>query len=85
VPNHGQASPPSFADSSGLWATSRSAILETQRRIFNDRLDSVVTATLMFLTIVILIESERHWWLYVFGKRKPVLNEALSEFSRIPK
>jgi len=53
-----------------------SRMAETHRLIFNDRLDAVVTAGLMLLTIFILVESGRHWWLYVFGGRKPVLNEA---------
>ena len=51
-------------------------VAETRRLIFNDRLDAMVTAGLMALTIFILVESGRHWWLYVFGGRQPVLQEA---------
>jgi len=58
-------------------------VAETHRLIFNDRLDASVTAGLMLLTIGILVESGRHWWLYVAGKREPVLKEAPVELSRI--
>jgi carbon starvation protein len=49
---------------------------EVRQLIFNDRLDAALTAALMLLTIFILVESARHWWLYVYGGRQPVLKEA---------
>jgi carbon starvation protein len=58
-------------------------VADTHRLIFNDRLDATVTAGLMLLMIVILVESGRHWWLYVSGKVAPVLKEAPVELSRI--
>jgi carbon starvation protein len=59
-------------------------LAETHRLIFNDRLDAAVTAALAALALVILMESCRHWWLYAFGRRKPALNEAPVQLSRIP-
>jgi carbon starvation protein len=58
-------------------------VADTHRLIFNDRLDASVTAGLMLLTIVILVESGRHWWLYASGKLEPVLKEAPVRLSRI--
>jgi carbon starvation protein len=58
-------------------------IVETQRLIFNDRLDAAVTFVFAALVVVILVESGRHWWLYTFGRIKPVLNEAPMELSRL--
>ncbi len=59
-------------------------VVETQRLIFNDRLDAVVTMVFATLVLLILAESGRHWWLYVFGRQQPVLNEAPMELSRLP-
>jgi len=59
-------------------------VVETQRLIFNDRLDAVVTMVFAMLVLLILAESGRHWWLYVFGRKQPVLNEAPMELSRLP-
>jgi carbon starvation protein len=58
-------------------------IVETQRLIFNDRLDAVVTLVFAALVVVILVESGRHWWLYTLGRRKAVLNEARIEPSKL--
>jgi carbon starvation protein len=60
-----------------------SQVLATQRLIFNDRLDAVVTLVFASLVLLIVAESGRHWWLYVFGGKRPVLNEAPMELSRI--
>ena len=58
-------------------------IAETQRLIFNDRLDAVVTGVFAALVLVILVESTRHWWLYLVGRKEPVLQEAPMEMSRL--
>ena len=58
-------------------------IAETQRLIFNDRLDAVVTGVFAALVLVILAESARHWWLYLVGRKEPVLREAPMEVSRL--
>jgi hypothetical protein len=43
----------------------------------------VVTFVFAALVVVILVESGRYWWLYTFGRRKPVLNEAPMKLSRL--
>jgi carbon starvation protein len=58
-------------------------IAATQRVIFNNRLDAVVTAMFAGFVVVILVESGRNWWLYVFGGKKAVLSEAPMEVSRL--
>ena len=55
----------------------------TQRVIFNNRLDAVVTAMFAAFVVIILVESARNWWLYVFGGKKAVLSEAPMEVSRL--
>jgi len=40
------------------------------RLIFNDRLDAVVTATFMVVSVLVLISSAREWVLIV-TRRKP--------------
>ncbi len=59
------------------------SVAVTRRLIFNDRLDAAVTAVFALLVVVILVESSRHWWLYAFGEKRPVLTEAPTELSRL--
>ncbi len=59
-------------------------VAETQRVIFNNRLDAAVTGVLALLVIVILAESIRHWLAYAWGGKVPVLNEAPIVPSKIP-
>ncbi|HEV2177111.1 MAG TPA: carbon starvation CstA family protein [Terriglobia bacterium] len=65
-------------------AVPASGVAATQRLVFNDRLDTAVTAVFAAFVVVILVESARHWWLYSFGRSQPVLNEAPMELSRLP-
>ncbi|HEV2232341.1 MAG TPA: carbon starvation CstA family protein [Terriglobia bacterium] len=58
-------------------------IAATQRVIFNNRLDAVVTAMFAGFVVVILVESGRNWWLYIFGGKRAVLSEAPMEASRL--
>jgi len=58
-------------------------VLVTQRLIFNDRLDAMVTLVFASLVLLVVVESGRHWWLYAFGGKRPVLSEAPMELSRI--
>jgi carbon starvation protein len=72
-----------LADQVTAGMVSPDKISETQRLIFNDRLDAVVTFIFAVLVVVILVESGRHWWLYLSGRRKPVLNEAPWQLSQL--
>ncbi|MGA2606963.1 MAG: carbon starvation CstA family protein [Terriglobia bacterium] len=58
-------------------------IAESQRQIFNDRLDAVITGIFAGVVLLILAEAGRQWWLYARGRRKPVLKEAPMVVSRI--
>jgi len=51
-------------------------IAATQRLIFNNRLDAVVTALFAGMVLVILLDSARHWYLLLSRRRAPVLCEA---------
>jgi carbon starvation protein len=59
-------------------------VSDTARLIFNDRLDAAVTLVFALLVVVILAESARHWALYAWGRKHPVLTEAPAVLSRIP-
>jgi len=72
-----------LADQVSAGMVSPDKIGETQRLIFNDRLDAAVTFIFAALVVVILIESGRHWWLYISGRKKPVLNEAPLQLSKL--
>jgi carbon starvation protein len=74
----------SLADQLARGVVPAANVVETQRLIFNDRLDAAVTMVFAGLVLVILLESGRHWWLYAFGRKQPVLNEAPMELSRLP-
>ncbi len=62
---------------------SAAEIAQTHQLIFNDRLDAAVTAVFATLVLVIVIESARHWWLYVVRRKEPALTEAPRQLSRI--
>jgi carbon starvation protein len=51
-------------------------IVETQRLIFNQRLDAVVTAILAIMILVLLVEAVTQWVGLLIGKREPVLHES---------
>src|SRR5215470_5472763 len=46
------------------------------RRIFNDRLDTAVCATLLILVSVIVLESARQWISVITGRRQPATQES---------
>jgi carbon starvation protein len=50
--------------------------VETQRLIFNQRLDAVVTAVLAIMILVLLVEAVMQWTALLAGKREPVLHES---------
>jgi len=51
-------------------------IAETQRLIFNQRLDAAVTAVLALMTLVLIIEALAQWYALLSRHREPVLYEA---------
>jgi carbon starvation protein len=51
-------------------------IAETQRLIFNQRLDAAVTATLALMILVLLVEAIVQWYAILSRRREPVLHEA---------
>ncbi|MGB6900002.1 MAG: hypothetical protein WBE12_15495, partial [Candidatus Acidiferrum sp.] len=51
-------------------------IAETQRLIFNQRLDAAVTAMLALMILVLLVEAVVQWYAILSGRREPVLHEA---------
>jgi len=48
----------------------------TERLIFNDRLDALVTAILIVLIAAILVESATEWIRVLAGRKQPVLRES---------
>ena len=59
---------------SGLIPAGR--IAETQRLIFNQRLDAVVTGVLALMILVLLVEAIAQWYLILSRRREAVLHEA---------
>jgi carbon starvation protein len=51
-------------------------IAATERLIFNNRLDAVVTAMLAILVLIILVDSIRVWLAIVRGRKAPSLSES---------
>jgi carbon starvation protein len=46
------------------------------RLAFNDRLDALITATLVALVLLVVAESARVWYAVLSGRRQPALHEA---------
>jgi len=55
---------------------SAARIAETQRLIFNQRLDAFVTGVLALMILVLLIEALIQWYAILSGRREAVLHEA---------
>jgi carbon starvation protein len=53
-----------------------SRIVETQRLIFNQRLDAAVTAVLAIMILVLLVEAVMQWTALLMKMREPVLHES---------
>ncbi len=51
-------------------------IVETQRLIFNQRLDAGVTAVLAVMVIVLIVEAIVQWYSILSRRREPVLHES---------
>ena len=51
-------------------------IAETQRVIFNQRLDAAVTAALALMILALVADAALHWYRLVARKKEPVLQEA---------
>jgi carbon starvation protein len=51
-------------------------IAETQRLIFNQRLDAAVTGVLAVMILVLLVEAIVQWYAILSGRREGVLHEA---------
>jgi carbon starvation protein len=51
-------------------------VVETQRLIFNQRLDAGVTAVLAIMILVLLVEALIQWYAILWGRKEPVLHEA---------
>jgi carbon starvation protein len=51
-------------------------IAETQRLIFNQRLDAGVTAVLATMILVLIVEALAHWYSILSRRKQPVLHES---------
>jgi hypothetical protein len=51
-------------------------IVETQRIIFNQRLDAVVTAVLALMILVLIAEASVQWFLLLTKRKTATLHEA---------
>jgi carbon starvation protein len=51
-------------------------LVETQRNIFNLRLDAVVTAALALMILVLIVEALVQWYLLLSKRRSPTMHEA---------
>jgi carbon starvation protein len=51
-------------------------IAQTQRLIFNQRLDAAVTAVLALMILALLADALRHWYALIVHRREPVLHES---------
>jgi carbon starvation protein len=51
-------------------------VAATDRLIFNNRLDAVVTGALALMVLVLVIEAVNEWWKLLRGRKQPVLHEA---------
>ncbi len=51
-------------------------IAETERLIFNQRLDAAVTAVLAAMILVLIVEALAHWYLILSRRKVPVLHES---------
>ena len=51
-------------------------IAETQRLIFNQRLDAAVTGVLAVMILVLIVEALAHWYSILSRRKEPVLHES---------
>jgi carbon starvation protein len=51
-------------------------LVDTQRLIFNQRLDAAVTAVLALMVIVLIVEALVQWYAILSSRRAPVLHES---------
>ena len=51
-------------------------IAETQRLIFNQRLDAAVTGLLAAMILVLVVEALAHWYSILMGRKETVLHES---------
>jgi carbon starvation protein len=52
------------------------SLVETQRQIFNQRLDAVVTGILALMVMFLIVEAIVQWYSILSSTRKPVLHES---------
>jgi carbon starvation protein len=51
-------------------------LVDTQRLIFNQRLDAAVTGVLALMVIVLIVEALVQWYAILSSRRAPVLHES---------